>query len=328
MKKILLLSLSLCIFLLSGCVSSPVVISVNGDKIDGSEFAYYLNYELASYDNPEELTKEDIEKIKETALETAVNNTIVLQKCKEYNIELTAEEKEEIKALREEFIDDLGGSAKYLEFLNEAALNDRVYKKTQEQSYYHTKLMAYLTENTDQPESIGFTDQTLRQFFAENYVKVKYICMSTLTDDNEPVPDEEYDEQLKLARIVAEGSKEPGKDFDLLIEKYNDDYRMRVYPEGFVYSKLELEDIDIFNHALEIEENEIAGPYSAADGFYIIKRYPVDAGYYDNHHDEILSEAIDIKYEMLLESWKANAVVKIADVYKQIDAVNYKEYIK
>ena len=43
-------------------------------------------------------------------------------------------------------------------------------KKTQEQSYYHTKLMSYLTENTDQPESIGFTDQTLRQFFADNYV--------------------------------------------------------------------------------------------------------------------------------------------------------------
>ena len=328
MKKLLLLSLSLCIFLLSGCVSSPVVISINGDKIDGSEFAYYLNYELASHENPEELTKEEVEKIKETALETAVNNTIVLQKCKEYGLELTAEEEAEIKALREEFIDDLGGSAKYLEFLNEASLNDRVYKKTQEQSYYHTKLMSYLTENTDQPESIGFTDQTLRQFFADNYVKIKYICMSTLTDDGEPVTDEEYDEQLNLARIVAEGAKEPDKDFDLLIEKYNDDYKMRVYPDGFVYSKLELENVDIFKHALEMEDNEISGPYSASDGFYIIKRYPVDAGYYDNNHEEILNEAIDIKYEMLLDSWKANAVVKVSDVFKEINAVNYKNYIK
>lgn len=328
MKKIRLILLSLCFLLLSGCVSSPVVVNINGDKIDGSEFAYYLNYELASYENAEELTKDEIEKIKETALETAINNTIVLQKCEEFGLELTDEEEDEIKALRDEFITDLGGSAKYLEFLRESALNDRVYKKTQKQGYYHSKLMSYLTENTDQPESIGFTDETLRKFFSENYIKIKYICMSTLTEDGEVLTDEEYDEQLNLARIVAEGSKEPGKDFDLLIEKYNDDYRMRIYPEGFVYSELELENEEVFYHALELEENEIDGPYASSDGFYIIKRYPVDAGYFDNHHDEILNEATDMKYEMLLESWKANAVVKVSDTYNSIDASNYKTFIK
>ena len=328
MKKVHLILLVLFLSILSGCVASPAVVNINGDKIDGSEFAYYLNYELASYEKPEELTKEDIDKIKETALDTAVNNTIVLQKCEEYGIELSDEEEDEIKALREEFITDLGGSAKYLEFLEESALNDRVYKKTQKQGYYHEKLMAYLTENTDQPESIGFTDETLRKFFSENYVKIKYIYMSSLTEDGEPLPDEEYDEQLNLARIVAEGSKEPDKDFDLLIEKYNDDYRMRVYPEGLVYSELELENEEVFYHALEMEENEIAGPYASSDGFYILKRYPVDAGYFDNHHDEILNEAVDMKYEMLLETWRANAIVKVSDVYNDIDASNYKTYIK
>lgn len=328
MKRLILISLSICIFLLSGCVASPTVVSINGDKIDGSEFAYYLNYELALYEDPTALSKEELEDIKETALETAINNTIVLQKCEEYGLELTAEEKDEVDALRDEFIEDLGGSARYLDFLEESALNDRVYKKTQKQGYYHAKLMAYLTENTDQPESIGFTDESLRQFFSENYVKIKYIYMSTTTENGDRIPDEEYEEQMNLARIVTEGSKEPGKDFDLLIEKYNDDYRMRIYPEGFVYSKLELEDEEVFYHALELEENEIAGPFASSDGFYIIKRYPVDAGYFDDHSEEILNEATNMKYDMLLESWKANAVVKVTDVYNYIDAVNYKTYIK
>ncbi|MBR4879352.1 MAG: SurA N-terminal domain-containing protein [Clostridia bacterium] len=328
MKKLRLLSFMLCLLLLSGCVASPVVVTINGDKIDGSEFAYYLNYELLSYENPEELTKEQMDKIKENALESAVSNTIVLQKCKEYNLELTDEEEAEVKALRDEFIEDLGGSAKYLEFLNESALNDRVYKKTQEQGYYHNKLLAYLTENTDQPESIGFTDESLRQFFAENYVKIKYICMTNVGEDGLQLSGTEYDEQLNLARIVAEGSREPEKDFDLLIEKYNDDYRMRIYPDGFVYSKLEIQDEDVFCHALELEENEIGGPYASTDGFYIIKRYPADAGYFDKNHEEILNEATDLKYELLLEEWKASAVVKVSDVYNNINASNYREYIK
>ena len=31
---------------------------------------------------------------------------------------------------------------------------------------------------------------------------------------------------------------------------------------------------------------------------------------------------------MLLNSWKANAVVKVSDVFKEINVVNYKNYIK
>lgn len=326
MKKIALLSL--CLLLLSGCMASPVVVSVNGDKIDASEYGFYFNYQLMSVEKPEELKKDELENLKKSALDQAIANTLILQKCEEYKLEITKEEEEQIKSLKEDFIKELGGAAKYLEFLKQSAMNDRIYTKTQKNSYYQNKLLAYLTENLDIKESIGFTDEKLRQYFSKNYVKVKYILINAMAEDGTRLQGEQYENAEKFAKIVADGSREPEKDFDLLIEKYNDDEKMRVQPEGFVYSLLNLEKDPIFNKTLELSDNEIGGPYAVDNGFYIIKRIPVDAGYFDAHHEEILNSAIDMRYMALSDSWRSSANIKVSDVYEKIDQNNYKSYIK
>ena len=309
------------VLMLTGCVASPTVVTVNGTKIDASEFAFYLNYEFMAYDDVSKVTPEELDKLKESALENAVINTIVAQKCKEFDLKISEEELKTLKSLKEDFIYELGGSAKYLEFLKQSAMNDRVYTKSQKTPYYQKMLLSYLTEDKNVPQSIAFTDETLRQYFSENYVKVKYILFSTLSDEGISMETQEYEEMERFVKAVTEGAREPGKDFDLLIEKYNDDEKMILQPEGFVYSKTEVLDEGIFAKVLELEENEIGGPYATANGFYIIKCYPVDAGYFDTHHEEILNTAIEERYNALLKDWRNSANIKISDVYKDINQI-------
>ena len=61
MKKILLLCMM--VLMLTGCVASPTVVTVNGTKIDASEFAFYLNYEFMAYDDVSKVTPEELDKI-------------------------------------------------------------------------------------------------------------------------------------------------------------------------------------------------------------------------------------------------------------------------
>ena len=132
----------------------------------------------------------------------------------------------------------------------------------------------------------------------------------------------------EFARVVAEGSREENKDFDQLIEKYNSDSQMSLNPDGLVYSKEELLETEVFKNVLDLQENEIGGPYSSDEGFYIIKRIPVDAGYFDSHKEQIERDAENNRYEALIEEWKASSTIKVSEVYKKIDHLNYKDYIK
>ena len=326
MKKLLLISLVL--LTLYGCVPSPVVATVNGESLDASEFAFYMNYQLMSREEGEEIGEEELAQIKETALSQMITNTLIRQKCEKYGLELTKETEENIKNLKKEFIETLGGTAKYLDFLNESAMNDRTYDKSQENPYYQNMLRTYLTENTDLPETIGFTDEKLRQYFSENYVKLKYIFINAVNKNEEPLSPSEYNDMQEFARVVAEGSREENKDFDQLIEKYNSDSQMSLNPDGLVYSKEELLETEVFKNVLDLQENEIGGPYSSDEGFYIIKRIPVDAGYFDSHKEQIERDAENNRYEALIEEWKASSTIKVSEVYKKIDHLNYKDYIK
>ena len=328
MKKIIAMAMVLVFTLLSGCSPSPTLATINGSKIDASEYAFYLNYQLVSVEDIAALSEENFQKLKEDALNQVIINELVLQKCKEYGLKLPKEDRELIQNYKKEFVNSLGGSKKYLEFLSQSAMTDRMYDKSQKNTYYYNMLMSYLTENPQNEGYIGFTDETLRKYFSENYYKVKYIYISAIGADGLPLPNDQLEELEKFVAVVAQGSKEPDKDFDLLIEKYNDDEAMRLEPDGFVYSHEEIANHNVFSHALELKENEVGGEYRIGDGFYIVKRIPVDAGYYDLHHDDILNKAIDERFNALMDSWKTAAKIKTSDIYNKITKDNYLSFVK
>lgn len=325
MKKLLLLALTLC--LLAGCSPSPQLVTVNGKNLDGSEYAFYLNYQLLSVENPDELTDEQVNTYKEQALKQMVLNEIVRQKCKEFDLALSKEQKNTISTYKDDFINQLGGKAEYLNFLNNSAMNDITYIKSQENTYYHDLLFSHLSETGVESDGISFTDEALRKYFSDNYLKIKYIHMSHLNDLGEERVDAERQEFDKYVSIVANGCKEKADVFDSLIEKYNDDDAMTNTPEGFVWSISELSENPIFKEALQIEENKVGGPYNSESGYLIIKRMPIDAGYFDRNNAAIRNEAVDAKFNELLNKWYSEATISTHDIYTKINSKNFMDYL-
>ena len=79
-----------------------------------------------------------------------------------------------------------------------------------------------------------YNDENLRQFFAENYITVKYIRLSTLAGDGNPLSELDIAAKLTLANSLLTQAGQEGADFDALIAQYNDDAVMEMNPDGLV----------------------------------------------------------------------------------------------
>ena len=72
----------------------------------------------------------------------------------------------------------------------------------------------------------------------------------------------------------------------------------------------------------------MGGVYEGADGYYIVKRLPLTAAYYDNNREAIQQEARDAKFNELLDGWKEDATVHTSKVYAKMDLENLWDYVK
>ena len=97
-----------------------------------------------------------------------------------------------------------GGLYGYLEYLRSNALTDRLYDKLQENNHYYAMLYEYVTLGED---SGVYTDQQLRQYFADNYIKVKYIRFSTLDQSGSLLEEDELNAYLKRLNRSLKTSK-------------------------------------------------------------------------------------------------------------------------
>ena len=92
---------------LFSCSASPTAIKVGNNKVDASEYAYYLNYNRLNLDalaagttvlNMDQL----MEQARQAARQQIVSAEIVRIKCDELGLELTKEQKKEMKDEKDE----------------------------------------------------------------------------------------------------------------------------------------------------------------------------------------------------------------------------------
>ena len=316
---------ALCLLLLSGCSPSPTAVTVGGRKVDASEYAFYLNYNRIStgeasgtilYD------EEDTAEAKAAALEQIVANEVVRLKCKEFGLELTDEQKETLKRNKEFLVESLGGTAVYLEYLKQSVLTDRAYDKLQENDYYAQLLYDYMTADSE----AFFTDEALRRYFAEHYATAKYIYISLLDDEGQRLDKEVRDNLLETAIGILEQAKLPETSFEALMTEYNQDLTMTT--EGVVVGELEALSIEYLDTLFLLEENAVSSVITTSDGYYILKRCPVPAGYYDEHQTDIFLAACDDRFGDSMEVWKTEYTVTVSKVVDKINLSNLNEFVK
>lgn len=318
-RNILCCLVALC--LLGGCSPSPTAIVVGKNKVDAAELAFYLEYNRLNLQSQDGSTEEEdadpsLEEAKEAALEQIVTAEIVRQQCDKLDLELSKEEKEELKQNKNELIEAQGGTAGYLKYLRQSAMADRVYDKFQENTLYYDKLYDHMVGEGGE---YSFSDVDLRQFFSENYATVQYIRLGFSS-----APERGMDR----AQTILEQAQVPGADFTQMVALYNDDPYMTENIQGIVMTASQCENSPQFETVFELEEGEITGVLVGTDGYYIVKRLPLAVTYYDDNQESILQEARDVQFNQLLEKWTEEASVRTTDIYKKMDFDNLWDYVE
>lgn len=324
-----LLALTLCCLtlftLLCGCSPSPTAVQVGSRKVDASEYAFYLYYNRTNsgaasgtvlYDDNATQTSREI------ALDQIITNEVVRLKCEEYDLELSEAQKTTLALNKERLIESLGGKAAYLHYLEQSYLTDRAYDKFQSNAYYYDILYTHMAlENQKE-----FTDEKLRQYFSTHYATVKYIYLGLLDNEGEPLDKELHAEKTQLAEDVLAQAQAEGADFDALMTQYNEDISMTA--GGFAISEPEARSTDYLAVLFDLEENQISDIITLSDGYYILKRCPISATYYDENQTDIYQAALDETFAQTLDSWKSEYTVTVEKIVDKIDLSNLSDYVK
>ncbi len=330
MKKLttaLVLAAMLCA--LTGCSPSPTAITVNGRKVDVSEYAFYLNYNRTTSGEDDSAIIYDQQATDDAsllAIKQIMTNELVMLKCKQFDLELSDKQKDTLAEGKQSLIDALGGKAEYVKYLEQSCLTDRAYDKFQRNSIYYEMLYDVVAQTSIE----HYTDEVLRQYFAENYITVKYIRIGILDEDGEKLNQSNIEKQKELADTVLSLAQEEDANFDELMSTYNDDIIMKYSTEGMVISLLEASGgakylVPAFT---DLKSGEIGGVYEGEDGFYIVLRMPVAASYFEANREYIMQSAIDWHFTTTLEEWLSEAKVTVGDIVKDVNLNNLREYIK
>lgn len=329
-KKALVLVLAILVALsVFNCAASPTAMKIGNRKVDASEYSYYLNYNhlnLSMKTSGTILTADEmLARAHEVTQQQIIENELIAIACEDLELELSKELKEQLAEEKEEWIDSLGGLAGYLSYLNDNAMTDRLYDKLQEQSYTYSMLHDYLAQAEG---SVVLDDQGLRQFFAENYIKVKYIRLTTLDENGLPYNDATMNDIHEQAKSVLTQIKNGELDFDYAMATYNDDPIMTERPTGITVSSQDGLIREYITDAFALKDGEVGGVYLYSDGYYILQRQAVDANYYDENHEQILLTAANWTFSNYISDAAAVTPITVSSVCKKINFENYKNYIK
>ena len=311
--------------LFSGCSPSPTAVVVGGRKVDASEYAFYLNYNQVNLDEEAGTLVHPagaLETARAYALSQIVTNEVVRLKCRELGLALRKENKKALRDDKDHLIRELGGKAAYLEYLKQSNLTDRAYDKFQENEQYYALLSDYVQEDAQ----TYFTDERLRLYFSEHYATVKYIYFSSIDESGALLPLEDRLEKKALAGQVLQLAQAPDGDFDALVLEYNEDPAMG--EGGYPVGELEAASTYYLTTLFRLKENQVSDLLTYQDGWYILKRCPLSATFYEENRQDIFLTAVDWRFQQQLEAWKTEYTVTVEKVVDEITLENLADYVK
>ncbi len=256
------------------------VATVNGEEITDLDVNYYIyaqaatyaqengiDYEaLADYDWSQEADGVTLaDKIKEDALNDAINEVLLIQKGAEKGVALTEEEVAQIDSQIAGISSAYGEEGFTLRARTMGISSPKQYAKM-----YH-KVMAAQTvqDNITANPSNYYPEDTsvLNEYVQPDKASVKHILISTEAADGAEV---NVEEKRALTDQVLQRLQN-GEDFDALFEEFNEDPGATT--EGYTFSSGEMV-AEFENASFALGIGELSGVVETEYGFHIIKRIP------------------------------------------------------
>ena len=203
----------------------------------------------------------------EDAADLIEQNYLVNEIAEKMGVTLSDEEQKNIRSAVASFKSQMGGKKAGDKILKDYGIDDSVLETVLSTSTYSQKI-------SDKIEIEEATDDEMKQYFEDEYLRAKHILVSTQDQTTgEELDDAKQAEAESKANEILERAKN-GEDFDALIEEFNEDPGMSSNPDGYFFTDGEM--VSEFENAVKsVQPGEITICKSDF-GYHIIKRLPID----------------------------------------------------
>ena len=260
-----------------------VIAMVNEQEITVEEFNFYLRefekmfeseYGLNIWDQTDNEGKKVSEVVKDYAIEAVVRSYILLDLAKEKGIDFSEEELEDIEKQVLEYIEASKGEDEEIneEYVRNLIMSSEINQKLMEnemKDYRATKEEILAQIGNDYNYKKYVTIQEFGYDGATREVRARHILISTMDENQNPLPEDEVKEIEKEAQEILAKAK-AGEDFIKLVEEYSQDpgsvnqggeYK---FTRGVMVSEFE-------EAAFNMEVGQISELVKTDYGFHIIK---------------------------------------------------------
>jgi len=324
LKKIVsaIIALSLIIGL-TGCGSKAApsannkeLLTINNEAVSVSLFINYLEtarmniaaqYNTTNADDFWQTATIDGENANEYAKDQALLNIENLYVTKQQlNRALTSDEQTQVQNLKDTYKNTYGNQ--YNEKLAEQGLTPEAMDLKLTYTAYDEIVYNQVKSDT--------TDAQFQDFYQNNMLLIKEIAILKRDQNDNPLTGDALSAAEAKAQTVAQQAQS-GADFDTLITENNQDSTMSSNPTGILIAKTNPGYTKLWMQtATNLSDNAVSDVFDNGDGWYILKRLPIDMNAYSDNFEVIKREYwIDQQAQ-----WRAAAtVVKNDDMWNSID---------
>ncbi|WP_052356900.1 peptidylprolyl isomerase [[Clostridium] dakarense] len=234
MKKIMAIAMSIMLGVSvtacsSGTKDDDVVATVNNKKITVGEYkkALDLNKQATESMYGESIWDMEVEKgkkykdfFKDSVMEQMINTQILYEQAKKENL---LPSKEDVDKKFKEFEKSIAENKAYKENMKKLGITNEDIKKEQEiglaiQNYQDN--FKKVTKISDEEIKKYYEDN--KKEFYEDKVRASHILISTVDENNKPLPEAKKAEAKKKAEDILKKAKS-GEEFSALAKEYSDD---------------------------------------------------------------------------------------------------------
>ena len=308
--------LSVTALSLTGCsgsvgaynINTRTVMTIGGQKVsyDIYKHFYYAGMTQLGGESVDWTKQENLDDLK-LEVEAGLKRIYALKLlCDKYGIELTSDDRKEVDAIMQDYIDEQDGESGYRLWLSENRISGNAFREQIERVYYYD---VYLRELlfTGFDDVIKMDDATVKKDIEENFYRYTQIYISCEDEDD-------YSEYRKDIEAALEELK-AGKEFSEVRREYSD---WMVNVELGVYCAKGQKLPEMEEAALALGMGEYSGVVESSEGYHIIMRLPMEDSYIEENLDDLGYVSANRRYNVLLDETAAGLAVEYSEYYNTL----------
>lgn len=285
------LALFMTMGLFTGCSSSAVFFTVNGNTVTQGYFSYYVNSTMYTYyqalgtnmpASTDSVSANQTfgELIKEQSYNAILKEFALMKLGEENGIKLSAEDKTNADSMKQSNIKQMGTQSDYIKYLNNLGMTDADYNKICLNSVYLYRIYTQLSAKGSKYYATAAEIKTITDDFNKNYMNMQYIYVTTQDSTGKALDADAIAAKRKtIDAALAKAQK--GDNFATLITNYSEDVSSRQSPYNMYLTKTSSDEKNVGAATAALKIGEISGVVEGTTGLFVIKRIAKDSSYID-----------------------------------------------